>query len=527
MNNVTLPVAALTPNDYNPNHMSDERFAELLEEVKHLGRPPKPVVVRANGDGNYTIVDGEHGWRAAQKVGLSKIAAEVVEADDFEVRRQTYKRNQHGEHDPALLGRMFRQMMDERSLSQRALAKEIAVSEGTIRNALLYAEAAELRNSYAVAHGHDVDAAAEIGSLAVRQLRSYIALPDPIRQYWLRDGDDLKLLDEISSGNAVPRLKKCNVEIMHEDWAALIDFGLAPVLEDHQFSTAVTLWELLAWALDNSHVLDTKPYLVALARRGWLSTYIPDRFPVAETKKPDDWPAWAGTPYKLALPIEDFETVLDQADQLGIKAATEVAGMLAAKTRLIRGDDFDYSDPRVALAKRTVEKAPAFICDAELPLQDKLELAEFDADLPAELLEKVKRKAIETLLVCDRVVRGEVGLPDNHPMVRGWASMTAGVAIRRACEELGEREIIRERDELFADRDKLMTATMEVMMRLHVMRQEKIDDRPTHEVLRERLGVLPWPEFRLLAAYMTGHKSPAIGFWKHAVESESKKAGAA
>ena len=114
-----LPVSALEPNDYNPNHMTDERFAELVEEVKHLGRLPKPVVARPNGDARYTIVDGEHGWRAAQEAGLSEIAVEIVEADDFEARRQTYKRNQHGEHDPVLLGRMFRQMMEERGLSQR------------------------------------------------------------------------------------------------------------------------------------------------------------------------------------------------------------------------------------------------------------------------------------------------------------------------------------------------------------------------------------------------------------------------
>ena len=28
-----LPLAALQPNDYNPNQMTDERFAELVEEA--------------------------------------------------------------------------------------------------------------------------------------------------------------------------------------------------------------------------------------------------------------------------------------------------------------------------------------------------------------------------------------------------------------------------------------------------------------------------------------------------------------
>ncbi len=59
---IMLPLTALQPNDYNPNHMADERFAELVEEVRHLGCLPKPVVARPNGDGRYIIVDGEHGW---------------------------------------------------------------------------------------------------------------------------------------------------------------------------------------------------------------------------------------------------------------------------------------------------------------------------------------------------------------------------------------------------------------------------------------------------------------------------------
>src|SRR5690606_29130015 len=97
----TIAPAAIKPNDYNPNRMTDDEFAELVAEVRHLGRLPKPVVVRPNGDG-YVIVDGEHGWRAAQEVGLPEITCEVIEVDDFEAMRQTYKRNQHGQHNPVL-----------------------------------------------------------------------------------------------------------------------------------------------------------------------------------------------------------------------------------------------------------------------------------------------------------------------------------------------------------------------------------------------------------------------------------------
>ncbi len=93
----------LSPNDYNPNRMSETEFAELVTEVRHLGRLPKPLVVRPNGEG-FVIIDGEHGWRASKEVGLSEIPCEVIDVDDFEAMRQTYKRNQHGQHNPVLQG---------------------------------------------------------------------------------------------------------------------------------------------------------------------------------------------------------------------------------------------------------------------------------------------------------------------------------------------------------------------------------------------------------------------------------------
>ncbi len=181
-NTRTLKTGVLDPNDYNPNQMTEERFAELVTEIQHLGRLPKPIVARANGKGRFTIVDGEHGWRAAQKAGLKQVNVEVIEADDFEARRQTYKRNQHGEHNPVLLGRMFQQMMESQGLSQRALAKKIAVSEGTIRNALEYAKAAEVRNDYA------------FDKLTIKQVRWYNRLPNPLADKWANEGAKIEAL---------------------------------------------------------------------------------------------------------------------------------------------------------------------------------------------------------------------------------------------------------------------------------------------------------------------------------------------
>ena len=214
----------LSPNDYNPNRMSDTEFAELVTEVRHLGRLPKPLVIRPNGEG-FVIIDGEHGWRAAKEVGLSEIPCEVIDVDDFEAMRQTYKRNQHGQHNPVLQGVMFKRMMAESGVSQRELAKDIEVSEGTVRNSLEYVKALEslpewlgvakrhidrhefeeedVRNGYALfkAVGHDMHPddmrngyALWIEWLSARQVRLLNRLPTIVAGLWFISGADVRAL---------------------------------------------------------------------------------------------------------------------------------------------------------------------------------------------------------------------------------------------------------------------------------------------------------------------------------------------
>ena len=193
---VSLSPDRLHANGYNPNRMGEDAWAEFVAEVCHLGRLPKTIVVRSKG-AEYLIVDGEHAWRAAKEIGLALVSCEVIAADDFEARRQTHKRNRHGTDNPVRLGRMFRQMLEARSLSQRALAKEIEVSEGTIRNALFYAEAAVLRSRYAKAQGEDSDegdADGDVTRLSVQQVRRYVKLPRAIADLWLNTGASVRAL---------------------------------------------------------------------------------------------------------------------------------------------------------------------------------------------------------------------------------------------------------------------------------------------------------------------------------------------
>lgn len=179
---MNIPLSKIKPNNWNPNVMTPEEYAELVAEIKHLGRPPKPIVLRTR-EHIYEIVDGEHCYKALVENGYTELKEgwyELVVADDTEAMRQTYKRNQHGKHDPIKQGLMFQRVLKETGLSNRDLAKKWELSEGTVRNSLLYAEVAQLRNDYA-----------DVAKLSVEQVRIYSKLCTYSKKFadlWLSSG---------------------------------------------------------------------------------------------------------------------------------------------------------------------------------------------------------------------------------------------------------------------------------------------------------------------------------------------------
>jgi hypothetical protein len=187
-----IKITQVRPNDWNPNIMTRDEFNELTAEIKYLGKPPKPLVLRSNGStGSFEIVDGEHAYRAMIVLGIETLKPgwyEIEQYDDFEAMRQTYKRNQHGTHNPIKQGQLFKRMMTERSINQSDLAREMEVSEGTVRNSLEYVKALDVRNGY---EDWKVKRYAEIiAELPVRVLRELNSLPVELGNLWLEKGAD-------------------------------------------------------------------------------------------------------------------------------------------------------------------------------------------------------------------------------------------------------------------------------------------------------------------------------------------------
>src|SRR5690348_572566 len=76
-----LPIGSLKPNPYQPRTRIDEgQLDELVASIQASGLL-QPVVVRPR-NGGYELIAGERRWRAASRLGWSKIPAVVRDVDD-------------------------------------------------------------------------------------------------------------------------------------------------------------------------------------------------------------------------------------------------------------------------------------------------------------------------------------------------------------------------------------------------------------------------------------------------------------
>lgn len=370
---VRLPVTDLLPNAYNPNQMTQAEFSELVAEVEHLGRCPKPIVVRREG-AQWLIVDGEHGWRAAKAIGLPEVDCEVVDVDKFEAMRQTYKRNQHGRHDPVRLGKMFRLMLAERACSQRGLATAMGLSDATVRNAMLYADAADLRDGYAVAPpGDEVD----VSSLTVRQVRAYVGLPPPVRDAWLDAGADLRALDRaviVKHEGAVQgdtsETDFGQDETGRSGWALLIDAGLADRVQASSFvESAHEAFRLLLFRREfHAAIQDLDLYLRPIAEL-CLPASLVNRLPAEPTEAGIRVVVTPTTWSSILRECAGRSCVPAEVDDL-VRASVNLA------VRQAGGRPTETTDPRTLDALAVIGQAPPFVGQMGLSLKDQHELAQ-------------------------------------------------------------------------------------------------------------------------------------------------------
>jgi ParB family chromosome partitioning protein len=131
-----LAVAQVRPNPYQPRtHIDEGALAELAESMEASGLL-QPVVVRAHG-GAYELIAGERRWRAAQRLGWSKIPAVVKDVDDRTLLTLALIENlQRNDLSPIDEAAGYRRLGDEFQLGQAEIARVVGRNRSTVANLL-------------------------------------------------------------------------------------------------------------------------------------------------------------------------------------------------------------------------------------------------------------------------------------------------------------------------------------------------------------------------------------------------------
>lgn len=102
-----VSVTSIYPNPYNPNRQSDREFELLLKSMEEDGFT-QPVVVQRKDN---SIVDGEHRWRAANRLGMKELPVVFVDMTPAQMRVSTLRHNRaRGSEDIELTIKMFQDL---------------------------------------------------------------------------------------------------------------------------------------------------------------------------------------------------------------------------------------------------------------------------------------------------------------------------------------------------------------------------------------------------------------------------------
>jgi ParB/RepB/Spo0J family partition protein len=525
----TLPIDCISPNSYNPNEMTETGFDELVAEVRKLGRLPKPVVVRADSSkSGYKIVDGEHSWRAAKEVGFEKIECEIVEVDDFEAMSQTYKRNQHGSHNPVKLGQMFEKMCSDRLVSIRKLARTISVSEGTVRNAINYARAARLRSGYA------------FETLNQDQVRLYLRLPCPINDLWLDSGARISSIQQALSVTLGKEQGKRGWKIAttkdDRDGVDFFEFlcggDLYKTIDPDDFvATTQRAFRLMEWQF--KYRIENFQAYVSIVAELRLEPNILELIPIASSPNTDNKYSVLVSPEKWRDMLTGCLRSKDPEVQYAIAAS---ARHLALKE--LGWTEFDANDPRKIQRRQIIDEAPDFIKQSELEDHDKVYIA--DAYVPGvddAIVMEAKRIAVERLENIKKVLQH--GNPDQlsqlGPILQLSVERILNDSLRDAVEadqkrnrehvKIAERKRV---EEIFSRPQELADAIKQKLASTS-LNEWQINNRPALDVLLSRICSLPTPELKLIAAHLIDHKELSLKVWfdsmrdEHEVERTNKQ----
>lgn len=141
---LTIDVSLIDANPFQPRRQfNEEEIASLAASIQEH-QQLQPILVRKVG-ARYQLISGERRLRATIHAGLSKVRAEVREADDRLVAELAIVENlQRKDLNAVEKALSFRRYLDEHRCTQDELAKRLKIDRSTIANLMRLLELPEV-----------------------------------------------------------------------------------------------------------------------------------------------------------------------------------------------------------------------------------------------------------------------------------------------------------------------------------------------------------------------------------------------
>jgi ParB family transcriptional regulator, chromosome partitioning protein len=131
-----LPMTSVRPNPYQPRTRMDEAELTDLASSMEASGLLQPIIVRVR-DGHHELIAGERRWRAAERLGWTKIPAIVKEVDDRTLLTLALIENlQRDDLSPIDEAAGYRRLGDEFKLGQSEIARAVGRDRSTVANLL-------------------------------------------------------------------------------------------------------------------------------------------------------------------------------------------------------------------------------------------------------------------------------------------------------------------------------------------------------------------------------------------------------
>ncbi len=131
-----IPIELIDPSAVQPRVVFDDsKMAQLAQSITANG-VVQPLLVRRKGS-RFELIAGERRWRAAQRAGLTKVPAVVMNVSDDRVLELALIENiQREDLNPIEEARAYRKLIDTVGLTQETVAERVGRDRSYVTNYL-------------------------------------------------------------------------------------------------------------------------------------------------------------------------------------------------------------------------------------------------------------------------------------------------------------------------------------------------------------------------------------------------------